>query len=60
MKKTYPPREREPMRFLILTCECGHLEDEHDYGKYYPLSSRGKCQECMCPKYKYDAEQSLT
>ena len=47
----YPPRPKPETTDIY--CECGHDRWDHE-GSWYNFYSygSGKCEECMCPKFK--------
>ena len=59
MKKEYPPRSKEEIALshsskYLRICECGHFATRHD-----GIIFIGRCNECQCPKFKYDKEQTI-
>ena len=57
--KQYPPRPSNPDHI----CECSHHDFDHElsffgdlpnlWSEHYPIG-HGKCQKCMCPKFKLE------
>ena len=52
MKKEYPQRIKQRPIWWDDYCECGCSWVDHNSGFF----KRGKCQKCMCPKYKRDED----
>lgn len=62
MPKLYPSRIdseklEENLRRLVSVCECGHSDVDHEWIDNY--KSKGECEQCLCPKYKFEQTLSI-
>ena len=42
---------------MIMTCTCGHMEDEHGGVEDYPGSSKCSIEDCDCVCFEWDGEE---